>query len=171
MVLLAIALAVLLAASTSAGLVIPTDAAHASAANPPVRHSSGNQAQRTWTSRAGASSPSAVVPPLAAADGAISGTASWYRASGLIAAAGPELRRWLGKGWRGSVVQVCAGSCVTVTVSDWCQCYRGERRERVIDLSDDAFSRLAPLPTGLVRVTVRRGGGEPAATPPATDTE
>jgi rare lipoprotein A (peptidoglycan hydrolase) len=60
-------------------------------------------------------------------------------------------------------VVVCAGECVTVTLTDWCQCHRGERSERIIDLSDEAFSRLAPLPVGLVRVRVER------LRPPATD--
>jgi rare lipoprotein A (peptidoglycan hydrolase) len=55
-----------------------------------------------------------------------------------------------------------------VRLTDWCQCYRGERRERIIDLSDDAFARLAPLSTGVVRVTV-----EVVDVPrlPATDAE
>lgn len=52
-----------------------------------------------------------------------------------------------------------------MTLSDWCQCYRGERRERLIDLSDSAFAALAPLSVGLERVTVT----VPSA--PATDTE
>ena len=44
--------------------------------------------------------------------------------------------------------------CVTVTLSDFCSCYAGTDSERLIDLSPDAFSRLAPLSRGLVRVTV-----------------
>ena len=89
------------------------------------------------------------------------GTASWYPADGMIAAAGPGLRHG---DWRGSIVQVCAGArCIRVTLSDWCQCYGS----RVIDLSDDAFRRLAPLSQGLVRVTVSR---ETLATLPPTDT-
>lgn len=83
------------------------------------------------------------------------GRASWYGASGMIAAAGPALRARLGKGWRGQVVTVCAGErCIRVRLADWCQCYRGEGRERLIDLSDDAFRRLAPLSRGLVRIRV-----------------
>jgi len=101
---------------------------------------------------------SASVGPLPTAKpsaGTILGVASWYPASGMIAAAGPALRRELGPRWRGQLVRVCAGRCVTVTVSDWCQCHRGTRRERLVDLSDDAFARLAPLSAGLVRVRVR----------------
>jgi rare lipoprotein A (peptidoglycan hydrolase) len=86
----------------------------------------------------------------------VEGVASWYAAHGAIAAAGPVLRHALGAHWRGSVVRVCAGDrCVTVTVSDWCQCYRGEDRERMIDLSDDTFARLAPLSRGVLDVVVR----------------
>lgn len=93
----------------------------------------------------------------------LSGTASWYAADGLIAAAGPGLRQG---DWRGSRVTVSAnGRTVTVTLSDWCQCYG----TRLIDLSDDAFSRLAPLSRGLVRVQVTTDS--PAATLPPTDTE
>ena len=92
------------------------------------------------------------------------GIASWYRTPGLTAAAGPALRRAIGR-WRGARVVVCAGECVAVTLTDWCQCHRGERSERVIDLSDEAFSRLAPLAAGLVRVRIER------LVPPATDAE
>lgn len=90
--------------------------------------------------------------------GNLRGLASWYAADGMIAAAGPALRRFLGAHWRGSWIRVCSGSCVTVHVTDWCGCPRA-----VIDLSDDAFRQLAPLPTGVVRVTVSR------IVPPATD--
>lgn len=92
--------------------------------------------------------------PNPSPDLVLRGRASWYAADGLIAAAGPALREALGAGWRGTRVTVCASGCVTVVLSDWCQCYRGTDRERVIDLSDDAFRRLAPLSAGLVRVTV-----------------
>jgi rare lipoprotein A (peptidoglycan hydrolase) len=62
-------------------------------------------------------------------------------------------------------VQVCASRCVTVRLTDSCQCYRGETRERLIDLSDDAFARLAPLSRGVIRVTVEVVD----VTPPETD--
>lgn len=89
------------------------------------------------------------------------GTASWYPAHGMIAAAGPALRHG---DWRGSQVQVCASRCIVVTLADWCACYGS----RVIDLSDDAFRRLAPLSRGLLHVTVSGIGVE--ATLPPTDT-
>jgi rare lipoprotein A (peptidoglycan hydrolase) len=91
----------------------------------------------------------------------ITGTASWYPAHGLIAAAGPALRTG---DWRGRVVVVSAnGRAVAVTLSDTCQCYGS----RLLDLSDDAFSRLAPLSRGLIQVVVSSAG--PLPTPPATD--
>ena len=41
--------------------------------------------------------------------------------------------------------------CVRVTLIDWCAC----EGDRVIDLYGHAFRRLAPLGTGIVRVSVR----------------
>ena len=96
----------------------------------------------------------------------LAGIASWYRVGGLTAAAGPALRRYLGPSWRGATVIVSSGDAsVAVRLVDWCQCLKGKRSERIIDLSDGAFSRLAPLASGLTRVTIT----VPAA--PATDTE
>lgn len=89
----------------------------------------------------------------------LAGIASWYGASGMIAAAGPVLRRALGPSWRGQRVRVCvSGRCIRVVLADWCQCYKGTRRERLLDLSDDAFRRLAALSRGLVRVQVEALG-------------
>lgn len=88
------------------------------------------------------------------------GAATWYCVAGvsachrdydggLFAAAGAELR--VGD-WRGRKVSVCVGDdCVRVTLIDWCAC----EGDRVIDLYGDAFRRLAPLGTGIVRVSVR----------------
>lgn len=85
----------------------------------------------------------------------VSGRASWFDVGGgLYAAAGPAIR-W--KGWRGDKVRVCdKDDCVVVKLLDWCQCYRNEPRERIIDLSSDAFRRLSPLSAGLIKVTVER---------------
>ena len=93
---------------------------------------------------------------------ALIGSATWYGTGPGAghAAAGPELRRALGPGWRGTTVQVCAGRCVTVVLDDWCAC----KGDRIVDLSDEDFARLAPLSAGVLRVTVS------ALTPPATDT-
>jgi len=90
-------------------------------------------------------------------DGTLTGRASWYDYVPGGAAAGPRLRSLLGKHWRGQVVQVCTSdACVRVTLSDWCQCYKGEKRERIIDLDTGSFAALAPTSAGLVRVTIRR---------------
>lgn len=81
------------------------------------------------------------------------GVATWFRAPASTAAAGPALRAWLGRGWRGQRVRVCAASgCVVVRLTDWCACGHG----RVIDLGADSFARLAPLSRGVLRVTVGR---------------
>ena len=53
-------------------------------------------------------------------------------------AAGPKLRAALGSGWRGSVVYVDG---IRVKLIDWCQCYKGESSEKLIDLYYDVFSR------------------------------
>jgi hypothetical protein len=105
------------------------------------------------------------LPPYLQAAEPVSGTATWYATGPGAgqAAAGPALRRAIGPAWRGSTVQVCAGHCVTVKLTDWCACPDG----RVVDLSDEDFASLAPLPMGVLRVTVSAG---PLATPPSTDT-
>jgi hypothetical protein len=83
------------------------------------------------------------------------GYATWYRTAGLVAAAGPALRRALGRGWRGQRVTVCAERCVRVTLADWCACGPRHGRPTLLDLSDDAFARLAPLSRGVIAVVVR----------------
>lgn len=93
------------------------------------------------------------------------GIATWYRdprKSGLYAAV-PGWH-WGDTPYR---LRVCGGrGCVTVTVSDACGCPGG----RIIDLSPLAFSRLAPLSKGVLRVTVTDARGGPLPTLPATDT-
>ena len=85
----------------------------------------------------------------------LTGPASWFRSPAGVSAAGPRLRAAIGSGWRGTHVKVCSGSrCVRTVLGDWCQCYRGEDRERIIDLDDGVFSKLAPLSRGLQKVTV-----------------
>lgn len=76
-----------------------------------------------------------------------SGIASWFDSygSGLYGA----VHSWR-FGDRRYPVAVCAGSrCVTVTIRDFCAC-----PGRLIDLSRDAFARLAEPSRGLIRVTV-----------------
>ena len=98
----------------------------------------------------------------------IAGPATWYPASGNVAAAGPSLRRWLGSHWRSTTLRICTSTCVIVIASDWCACPHG----RLIDLSDDAFRQLAPLSAGVIRVTITRLGPPHVRIElPATDTE
>lgn len=92
----------------------------------------------------------------------LTGTASWYAAGGPAAAAGPRLRAALGPDWRGKVVTVCASRCIPVALVDFCQCYKGQKRERLIDLGLEAFAQLERPSAGLLRVTIILG-------PPSTD--
>jgi hypothetical protein len=83
----------------------------------------------------------------------VAGKATWYAYVPGHAAAGPALRRALGKGWRGTKVTACsAGRCVRVTLSDWCACGHG----RVIDLDVRSFARLADPSRGVITVEVKR---------------
>lgn len=102
----------------------------------------------------------------------LTGLATWYVVPGRVAAAGAEVRRWLGPGWRGESVTVCRATseaCVRVRLVDWCAC----PGRRVIDLSPSAFSVLAELNVGVVAVEIRRehAPGTPPPTAPPTDTE
>jgi hypothetical protein len=82
----------------------------------------------------------------------LTGVATWYRYVPGGAAAGPQLRRWLGPTWRGQRVKVCADTqCVSVTLSDWCLCSEGNR---VIDLDIRTFAKLAQPSQGVLSVTV-----------------
>jgi hypothetical protein len=84
----------------------------------------------------------------------LEGSATWFATgrSGAFAAAGPLLRKAIGKGWRGSQVLVChAKRCLIVTLNDWCLCSHGRR---LVDLSDEAFRYLAPLSRGVISVAV-----------------
>jgi hypothetical protein len=84
----------------------------------------------------------------------LAGNATWYAYHQGQAAAGPGLRKWLGKDWRGMSVEVCAQTdCVTVRLTDWCLCSRGNR---LIDLDNDDFKRLGALSTGVLPITIGR---------------
>jgi hypothetical protein len=84
------------------------------------------------------------------------GAATYYRWLPGQAAAGPALRRALGKDWRGSRVLVCrATRCVSVVLSDWCACGARHGVPTVIDLDVRVFARLAPKSLGVIPVTVR----------------
>jgi hypothetical protein len=101
-------------------------------------------------------------PANVSVTGSITGQATWYSWHRHEAAAGPALRAWLGKGWRGTRVVVCAKACVVVRLTDWCAC----KGERIVDLDSRSFRALAPLSQGVVRVTVSR-----LPVGPATDAE
>jgi hypothetical protein len=91
----------------------------------------------------------------------ISGAASWYCRAGwspctnnhpdgagfdAYAAAGPALRAAIGSGWRGTIVTVDG---IRVKLIDWCQCYKGQANEKLLDLYYDVFTRTGS------RVTIR----------------
>jgi hypothetical protein len=100
----------------------------------------------------------------------IGGEATWYDdGSGYYGAAGPVLREALGgdPAFRGQTVRVCADDCVLVRLTDWCACGDRGGVPTLIDLSPDAFARLAPLSAGVIDVTIELGG----VTLPETDTE
>jgi rare lipoprotein A (peptidoglycan hydrolase) len=74
-----------------------------------------------------------------------SGVASWYHRVGMVAA-----HKTLPMGTEVHVTNVANGRTVTVIIND-----RGPYIEgRIIDLSDDAFARLAPLGVGTVNVRI-----------------
>ncbi len=70
------------------------------------------------------------------------GEASWYDHPGLTAAS-----PWLPFGTRVTVTNLANGKSVTVVIND-----RGPFGGRVIDLSSEAFSRIAPLAAGVCEV-------------------
>lgn len=83
------------------------------------------------------------------------GWATWYDPGRGQAAAGPALRRALGKHWRGKTVHVCRGrACVKVTLSDWCACGPRHGEPTVIDLLRGDFAHLASLGAGVLKVRV-----------------
>ena len=97
--------------------------------------------------------PRATPQPTKAARAVLRGLASFYDWKSGEAAAGPALRAFLGPKWRGQTVRVCAGGrCVTVKLSDWCQCYG----VRVIDLDRASFAALASPALGLIDVQIWR---------------
>lgn len=104
----------------------------------------------------GASAPEQSVVPPATPQAAPhrSGVASWYDdGPGLYAAVNSF--RFGDAPYR---VRVRYGSAyVDVVVRDHCNCYTGTSRERLIDLSPDAFDDLAPLSRGLIRDVVVEG--------------
>ena len=108
--------------------------------------------------RGGATGAAHTTPVQGGDHGRLAGVASWY-ATGPQgpghAAADKRLQRWLGRGWRGSIVNVCTrdrSTCVEVRVDDTCGC----PGHRVIDLNPEDFMILAPTRLGLTPVEVVR---------------
>lgn len=106
-------------------------------------------------------------PPPPVTHHALRGNASWYCKAGvsicmaahpdragvadLYAAAGPRLRRAIcgsdtSNCWRGRRVVVDG---VVVVLADWCQCYKGQANEKIIDLYWDAWVRVPGVENGL----------------------
>jgi rare lipoprotein A (peptidoglycan hydrolase) len=88
-----------------------------------------------------------------------SGVASWFNSYGPGLYAAVNSYRF---GDPRYSVRVClqdGSKCVTVVVRDYCQC----PGNRIIDLSRDAFSRLADPSVGLVPVTVSPADRTPVA--------
>jgi hypothetical protein len=84
----------------------------------------------------------------------LGGYATWYKTPGLTAAAGPVLRDVLGD-WRGQWITVEGdGASVTVQLTDWCACGERHGLPTLLDLSDAAFSELADLSAGVIRVAI-----------------
>jgi hypothetical protein len=77
----------------------------------------------------------------------LGGLASWYAYVPGGAAAGPRLRNALGPHWRGMTVRACAGSgrCVSLVLSDWCQCLIGARDRSGSSTSTGAHLRRLPI--------------------------
>ena len=71
------------------------------------------------------------------------GTASWYHRTGMVAA-----HKTLPKGTRVRVTNLASGETVTVIIDDRGPFVNGW----IIDLSDDAFAKLAPLGAGTIKV-------------------
>jgi hypothetical protein len=85
----------------------------------------------------------------------------WGNPVKYYAAAGPELRKMIGdpnpyhEHYPLFVTNRKTGKTIRVVVVDWCQCSKGKRGEKLIDLSPAAFVAVCgPLGKGICSVTV-----------------
>jgi hypothetical protein len=169
------ALAALLLAVTASGSAVSRPATRA-IPPAPMGFRQVDLGPRTWPALSPASAaPAAVTVPVATAGPrrqpdvrptaerkaprpprmARGGVATWFAAPAGTAAAGPALRRFLGRDWRGSVVRVCAaGRCIRVALTDGCACRARSGRPTFVDLAAADFARLAPLSRGVLDVRV-----------------
>jgi hypothetical protein len=116
----------------------------------PLASASSQSSSESVPSGAMLATPATDGPPSPASRIRIrTGIASWYRDGAGLYAAVPGWR-WGDRPYRVSVCARHSDACVTVTVRDFCGC----PDRRLIDLSAEAFRRLAPLSLGLVRVSV-----------------
>ncbi len=95
----------------------------------------------------------------------LSGWATWFDATPGTAAAGPDLRAWLGD-WRGQTVKVCHRGCVLVVLTQVCACGDRSGIPTLVDLDRQSFAVLGDPSAGVISVTVSRAG---AIALPATD--
>jgi hypothetical protein len=148
-------------ASSRRELVVPSQgfrgASDSSGRNPTVSGTPSTEGLARTDARAGMASGVTSWPATGAP---LQGWATYFDAKAGTAAAGPLLRSG---DWRGRVVTVCAGECVTVRLTDWCACGSRHGKPTLIDLARADFARLAPTSQGVVWVTIGR------ATLPATD--
>jgi resuscitation-promoting factor RpfB len=111
-----------------------------------VRMEDGQEVRRTLLSREVVREPVSRIELVGTRDPNVqTGVASWYHRSGLTAA-----HRTLPFGTQVKVTNLANGRSVTVVIDDRGPYIAG----RIIDLSDAAYARLAPLSSGTINVRI-----------------